>query len=157
MQQESKEESTEGQRLAELVVGAMMDRDAASNHLGMRIIQAAAGQATVTMKVKPEMLNGHLTCHGGFIFSLADSAFAFACNSRNEATVAAGCSIDYLRPAIAGQTLTAVAQERALPGRTGVYDVTVSNEEGQLVALFRGRSHRIKGGVIPLESGSITN
>jgi len=157
MQQESKEESTEGQRLAELVVGAMMDRDAASNHLGMRIIQAAAGRATVTMKVKPEMLNGHLTCHGGFIFSLADSAFAFACNSRNEATVAAGCSIDYLRPAIAGQTLIAVAQERALPGRTGVYDVTVSNEEGQLVALFRGRSHRIKGGVIPLESGSITN
>ncbi|MDZ4078451.1 hydroxyphenylacetyl-CoA thioesterase PaaI [Hydrocarboniphaga sp.] len=151
------QENPEGRRLAEIVVGAMMERDAASNHLGMQISKAAAGQATVTMKVKPEMLNGHLTCHGGFIFSLADSAFAFACNSRNEATVAAGCSIDYLRPAMAGQLLTAVAQERALPGRTGVYDVTVTNDAGELVALFRGRSHRIKGEVIPLETGTVAN
>lgn len=140
------------QRLADLVTGAMMDRDAASNYLGMCIVSTGAGTAVVTMKVKPEMLNGHLTCHGGFIFSLADSAFAFACNSRNEATVAAGCTIDYLRPAFAGQELIASAQERALPGRTGIYDVAVTNDQGQLVALFRGRSHRIKGEVIPLDT-----
>jgi len=145
------------QRLADIVVSAMMERDAASNYLGMRITSTGPGIATVTMKVKPEMLNGHLTCHGGFIFALADSAFAFACNSRNQSTVAAGCSIEYLRPALAGQQLTAIAQERALPGRTGVYDVAVNNDLGQLVALFRGKSHRIKGEVIPLDLDSASH
>lgn len=145
------------QRLAEVVTGAMMERDAASNYLGMRIVSVGAGTAVVTMMIKAEMLNGHLSCHGGFIFSLADSAFAFACNSRNEATVAASCTIDFLRPAFAGQQLTATAQERALPGRTGVYDVAVTNGQDQLVALFRGRSHRIKGEVIPLDTDTRAN
>lgn len=136
------------QQLAEAAVSAMLARDAATPYLGMRVVAVAPGQATVTMTVRPEMLNGHGTCHGGFVFSLADSAFAFACNSRNESTVGAGCTIDYLRPAFAGQCLTAEAQERSLQGRTGFYDVSVSNAEGELVALFRGRSHRVKGEVI---------
>jgi len=134
--------------LARKVVAAMFERDQASNFLGMQVLDVAPGNARVSMTVRPEMLNGHRSCHGGFIFALADSAFAFACNSRNDATVAAGCQIDYLRPASEGQVLTASAQERALPGRTGVYDVAVTDDRGDLVALFRGKSHRISGQVI---------
>jgi len=135
--------------LAQRVVSAMFARDRASNFLGMKVLEVGPGTAAVSMTVRPEMLNGHQTCHGGFIFALADSSFAFACNSRNDSTVAAGCNIDYIRPARAGQVLIAVAQERALPGRTGVYDVSVTDEHGQLVALFRGKSHRISGQVLP--------
>jgi len=135
--------------LAQRVVSAMFERDRASNFLGMKVLEVGPGTAAVSMTVRPEMLNGHQTCHGGFIFALADSSFAFACNSRNDSTVAAGCSIDYLRPARAGQVLIAIAQERALPGRTGVYDVSVTDEHGELVALFRGKSHRISGQVLP--------
>lgn len=134
--------------LAHKVVTAMFERDQASRFLGMKVLEVAAGTAAVSMTVRQEMLNGHHTCHGGFIFALADSSFAFACNSRNDATVAAGCSIEYLRPARAGQVLIATAVERALPGRTGVYDVSVTDEKGELIALFRGKSHRISGQVV---------
>lgn len=134
--------------LARRVIASMFERDHASRFLGMEVVEVAAGMAVVSMTVRQEMLNGHQTCHGGFIFALADSSFAFACNSRNDATVAAGCSIEYLRPALCGQVLTATAMERALPGRTGVYDVSVNNEKGELVALFRGKSHRISGQVL---------
>lgn len=98
------------------------------------------------------MLNGHRTCHGGFIFALADSAFAFACNSRNESTVAAGCQIDYLIPGQEGDVLTAEAVERSLSGKTGIYDISVFNQEGRLIALFRGKSHRIQGFVLPADA-----
>ena len=100
------------------------------------------------MKVRADMLNGHATCHGGFIFTLADSAFAFACNSANMSTVASGCSIDFIAPAREDDVLTAIGRERSLSGRTGVYDIEVTNQRGETVALFRGKSYRIKGHVI---------
>jgi acyl-CoA thioesterase len=134
--------------LAQAVGAAMYAADAASQALGMRLGDVGPGRATVAMRVRADMLNGHRTCHGGFIFSLADSAFAFACNSRNVSTVASGCTIDFLAPAREGDMLTATALERSLAGRTGVYDVTVCNQEGQAVAVFRGRSYRIKGQIV---------
>ena len=137
------------QQLAEAAAAAMFANDAATRGLGMQISSVSEGHATLTMRVRSDMLNGHLTCHGGFLFALADSAFAFACNSRNHATVAAGCSIEYLAPGREGDLLTAVASEQTLVGRTGIYDVKVSNQDGHLIAIFRGKSHRIKGEVIP--------
>lgn len=136
------------QALAEAVAEGMYAKDPATQGLGMRVIEVAPGYAKLTMTVRGDMLNGHRTCHGGFIFALADSAFAFSCNSRNVATVASGCTIDFLAPGFEGDVLTAQAQERSLAGRTGVYDITVTNQEGRAVAIFRGRSYRIKGQVI---------
>jgi len=136
------------QALAELTARVMYANDPASQALGMRIISVAPGQASMSMPVRADMLNGHKTCHGGFIFALAGSSFAFACNSRNAATVAAGCTIDYLAPAFEGDLLTASAAEYSLSGRTGVYDVQVTNQEGKRIAIFRGRSYRIKGQVV---------
>jgi acyl-CoA thioesterase len=108
------------------------------------------GYARMGMRVREDMLNGHGTCHGGYIFMLADSAFAFACNSHNFNTVGAGCTIDYLAPARAGDMLVAEAVERALSGKTGVYDVVVTDQDGRKVALFRGKSHRVAGHVVEL-------
>jgi acyl-CoA thioesterase len=139
---------TDADVLACAVGQAMYAADAASQALGMRVVAVGPGRATLTMQVRADMLNGHRTCHGGLIFSLADSAFAFACNSRNVSTVASGCTIDFLAPALEGDVLTAEAQERSLAGRTGVYDVTVSNQDGRAVAVFRGRSYRIKGQIV---------
>ncbi|MGQ0698887.1 MAG: hydroxyphenylacetyl-CoA thioesterase PaaI [Panacagrimonas sp.] len=135
--------------LARRVGQSMFERDTASQGLGMRIEDIGPGSARLSMVVRADMLNGHHICHGGFMFTLADSAFAFACNSRNEATVAAGCSIEFLRPVQIGETLTATAQERVLSGRTGIYDITLTDSAGQPVALFRGKSARIKGEVLP--------
>ena len=126
----------------------MFDDDHASQSLGMRIVAIRPGYAKLTMTVRADMTNGHSTCHGGFIFTLADSAFAFACNSYNLATVAAGCIIDFLAPAVAGDELTAEATEQALAGRSGVYDVVVTNQKGQRVALFRGRSRQVGGEIL---------
>jgi acyl-CoA thioesterase len=94
------------------------------------------------------MSNSHNICHGGIIFTLADTAFAYACNSHNHNTVASGCAIDFVAPAHPGETLSAVAEERALSGRTGVYDVEVRAEDGRGIALMRGKSYRIKGEVV---------
>jgi acyl-CoA thioesterase len=127
-------------------------RDVATNHLGMQLLHAAPGESGVTMTVQDFMLQGHHTCHGGYLFSLADSAFAFACNTYNEATVAIGCSIEYVAPAYAGDVLTASAKERTRSGRTGNYDVDVHNQEGNLIALFRGKSYRVRGPVLPGET-----
>src|SRR5260221_12526457 len=138
----------EAQALAERCAEAMYARDPASQALGMRIVQIAPGFAALTMTVRADMLNGHATCHGGFIFSLADSAFAFACNSHNLNTVAAGCAIEFLAPAREGDVLTATGRERALAGRSGVYDVDVTNQQGATIAVFRGKSARVKGHVI---------
>ena len=137
------------QQIAERVADEMFARDSASQSLGMQVKAVRPGYARLTLIVRPDMLNGHAICHGGVIFSLADSAFAFACNSRNQNTVASGCSIDFLAPAKAGDELSAEALERALLGRIGVYDVTVTNSEGRTIALFRGRSYRVTGEVIP--------
>jgi acyl-CoA thioesterase len=140
--------STEAQSLAERVAAEMFARDRASQAMGMRISKVGPGRAELTMTVRADMLNGHATCHGGFIFTLADSAFAFACNSANLTTVASGCSIDFITPAREDDVLTAIGQERTLSGRTGVYDIEVRNQRGETVAMFRGKSYRIKGHVI---------
>jgi acyl-CoA thioesterase len=139
------------QQLAEACADSMFSRDKASQGLGIRIESVAPGRAVLTMTVREEMVQGHGNCHGGFIFALADSAFAFACNTYDEATVASGCSIDYLGPGQQGDVLTATAEERSRRGRTGIYDITVRNQHGHDVALFRGRSHKIRGTVRRLE------
>ncbi len=138
----------DAQALAELAGKTMYERDPASKGLGMTLDEIRPGYARMSMRVRPDMLNGHASCHGGFIFTLADSAFAFACNSHNFNTVGAGCTIDYLAPGREGDVLTAEAQEQALAGKTGVYDVTVTNGEGKTIALFRGKSHRVSGTVV---------
>jgi acyl-CoA thioesterase len=114
----------------------------------MEIRQVLAGSATLRMRVRKDMVNGHQICHGGLIFTLADTAFAYACNSYNQNTVASACHIDFLAPGREGDVLEAVAIERSSAGRTGVYDVEVRVVDGHAVALFRGKSHRIKGEVI---------
>ncbi|WP_343729103.1 hydroxyphenylacetyl-CoA thioesterase PaaI [Duganella sp.] len=138
----------DAQALAEAVAAAMFARDPASQALGMTIDAIAPGYARMSMPIRADMLNGHQTCHGGFIFTLADSAFAFACNSYNLTTVGAGCTIDYLAPVREGDLLTATASEQALAGKSGIYDVKVTNQDGRTIALFRGKSHRVNGVVI---------
>ena len=134
--------------LAERVAERMFARDPASQGLGMRIGGVMPGRCEMIMRVRADMLNGHAICHGGFIFTLADSTFAYACNSYNLSTVASGCSIDFLAPAREGDVLTARGVERSASGRTGVYDIEVFNQRGEKIALFRGKSYRIKGHVI---------
>ena len=137
-------------QLAARVGEAMFAADRASREfLGMELIACEPGRAVMRMTVREPMLNGHLICHGGLIFTLADSTFAFACNSHNHAAVAAGCSIEFLRPVQLGDVLTCEGVERVLQGRHGVYDMTVSNHAGEVVAMFRGKSARIKALVIP--------
>jgi acyl-CoA thioesterase len=114
----------------------------------MRLVDVGAGTAHLAMPVRRDMLNGHEICHGGFIFTLADSAFAYACNSYNLVTVASGCGIDFVAPAREGDELHALAHERNATGRTGVYDIEVTNQRGEKIALFRGKSYRIKGHVV---------
>ena len=143
----------EAQALAERVAEAMFERDTASHALGMRLAGVAPGHAEVAMTVRADMLNGHAICHGGFIFTLADSSFAYACNSYNLNTVASGGAIDFLAPAREGDVLTAIAQERSAAGRTGVYDIEVRNQRDEKIALFRGKSYRIKGHVIEPPAG----
>jgi acyl-CoA thioesterase len=135
--------------LAQKVGHAMYAQDRASQALGLRLDEIGPGRARMRMVVRDDMINGHDICHGGLIFTLADSTFAFACNARNEVTVAAGADIAFLSPAKRGETLIAVASERAGTGRSGIYDVEVSVAgSGRLVALFRGRSRRIEGAII---------
>ncbi len=134
--------------LAEQVVAAMLRDDRATAALGMKVESVGAGSCCVTMVVREDMLNGFSSCHGGLIFSLADSAFGFASNSHNSMSVAAGCQIDYLRPARAGDVLRATAEERVAGSRLGLYDVTVTNQKAETVALFRGRSCRIRGTIV---------
>jgi acyl-CoA thioesterase len=139
---------TDPQALAEASAQAMWARDQATQGLGMSIDRMAPGQAVMSMPIRQDMLNGHGMCHGGFMFLLADSAFAFACNSYNQNTVASACHIDFLAPARLGDVLEAEAIERSRSGRTGVYDITVRVRGGKTVALFRGKSYRIEGEVI---------
>jgi acyl-CoA thioesterase len=131
--------------LAEAVRHGMFKDDAASQGLGMQIEAVGPGYARIAMTVRADMLNGFRICHGGFITTLADSAFAFACNSHNELTVAAGIVVDFLAPAHEGDRLVAECHEVALTGRTGVYDIKVTNQHGKTVVVMRGRSHTMKG------------
>ncbi len=146
-------DAAEARARAERVAASMYARDTATQALGIRLVNVGPGFAELTMAVRADMLNGHAICHGGFIFALADSAFAFACNSYNLNTVASGCAIDFTSPARSGDVLTARAHERQLSGRTGVYDVEVTNQRGETIALFRGKSYRIKGHLIEEPAG----
>jgi acyl-CoA thioesterase len=137
----------DAQRLAERAAEALFARDTAAKLLGYHVLGVGPGSARVGMTVRADMCNGHHTCHGGLIFALADSAFAAACNSHNESNVAAAASIDFLAPAREGDELIADATEAWLSGRTGIYEIKVTNQRGELIALFRGRSHRIGGPV----------
>lgn len=133
------------QEVAEICVQTMLASDQAVRNLGLTVDQVAAGHVTVSMLVTENLLNGFGTCHGGYIFTLADCAFAFACNSRNQMTVGQHCSITYVNPARRDDRLTAVAKEISQQGRSGLYDVRISNQDGLIVAEFRGHS-RIFGG-----------
>lgn len=126
----------------------MFKRDPASQAAGMRIEAVAPGYARLSMRLDAKMINGHQTAHGGAIFTLADSAFAFACNSRNVRSVAQHCSITYVTTAREGERLVAEARELDLTGRFGIYDVTVSVEGGRVVAIFRGHSAAVRGSVV---------
>ena len=139
--------TSEAQSLAERAVAALFERDRASQSLGLRILEVRPGRVRVAMAVRADMVNGHGLCHGGLVFTLADSAFAFACNSYDESTVAAAASIDYLAAARAGDELTAEAVEQWRTRRNGLYEITVTNQRGERIALFRGRSYRIDGRV----------
>ena len=128
----------------------MFAADRASREfMQMELLDCAPGSARMRMTVRAEQLNGHAICHGGFIFTLADSTFAFACNSHNRVAVAAGCSIEFLRPAREGDVLTCEGVEQMLQGRHGVYDMRVTNQHGETVALFRGKSAAIAGTFVP--------
>ena len=131
--------------LAKAAAEVMWREDNASKWLGMRIEEVRPGYARLSMTVTANMVNGHNLCHGGLIFTLADSTFAFACNSHNQRAVAAGCAIEFLAPAFLGDVLTAEGVEQALRGRTGVYDMKVTNQKSELIAVFRGKSATIKG------------
>ena len=139
------------QELAEASAKALWDGDSTSQRLGMVLDCVAPGEATLTMTVTDAMSNGHGTCHGGYIFTLADSAFAFACNGYNQRTVGQHASITYLSPGRIGDRLTAVAREVSRQGRSGVYDVRVTNQDGVHVAEFRGHSRTVKGTHLPVD------
>jgi acyl-CoA thioesterase len=131
--------------LAQACAQAMWSDDQASQGLGMVVERVSPGEALLSMAIRPDMTNGHGICHGGFIFTLADSAFAFACNTYNQRTVAQHCAVTFLQPGRRGDTLTAHAVERTRSGRSGIYDVTVRNSQGEVVAEFRGHSRTISG------------
>lgn len=138
---------SDSQSVAEASARAMYEQDRASQALGMRILEVRPGYARLAMKVREDMVNGHQICHGGLIFTLADSAFAFACNTYDLVTVASAASVEFLLTARLGDELTAIAEERSRSKRTGVYDVTVRNSQGECVALFRGRSYQLGGSI----------
>jgi acyl-CoA thioesterase len=133
------------QQIAERCTDTMWPDDHAARGLGITPPLTTPGGATVTMKVRQDMVNGHGTCHGGFLFALADTCFAYACNSYNHRAVAAGGDISFIAPAHLGDTLTASGGTRHQGGRSGIYDIEVHNQNGKTIALFRGRSSRIKG------------
>lgn len=133
------------QQIAEEVRDELWEADGASKMLGMVMQAIGPGTASITMKVREDMVNGHDICHGGLIATLADSAFGYACNTYNEVTLASGFDINLLAPARRGDVLTAVATETHKSGRTGVYDIVVTNQRDERVAVFRGRSYTVKG------------
>ena len=133
------------QEIAEKSSAALDSNDAASHASGLVVTQIAPGFATVTMPITPDKLNGHGICHGGLIFALADTAFAHACNSYNQRVVAQSCSISFLAPGKTDTMLTATAREIHRARRSGIYDIEVSSEAGEIIAQFRGQSRTIKG------------
>jgi acyl-CoA thioesterase len=126
----------------------LYEKDTAAQALGIQVLDVTPGGARLRMRVRPDMTNGHDVCHGGLIFTLADTAFAYACNSHGDNALAAAACIDFLAPAYANDVLGATARETWRAGRSGLYEVEVTNQKGERIALFRGRSHRISGKLI---------
>ncbi|MCB5160400.1 hydroxyphenylacetyl-CoA thioesterase PaaI [Marinomonas algarum] len=145
------------QSLAKACANELFQRDVATQHLGMSLLETDVGVSLITMTVKDFMLQGHKTCHGGYMFTLADSAFAFACNTYNKPTVALGCSIDYIAPAFEGDVLSARCIEKSRGGRTGNYDVEIHNQDAKLIAIFHGKSYQVKGQILPSSDVQISN
>jgi acyl-CoA thioesterase len=140
----------DAKEIAQQVGETLFAADIASKDtMGMALISCEPGRAVLRMAVTERHLNGHQICHGGFIFTLADSTFAFACNSHNKNAVAAGCSIEFLKPGKLGDVLTCEGIEQTLSGRHGIYDMKVTNQNGEVIAMFRGKSAQIPGTVIP--------
>lgn len=137
------------QELAEACAHEMWNSDSASQRLGMVLKHIAPGKATLGMELGPAMTNGHGNAHGGYLFMLADSAFAFACNTYNEMTVAQHCSVTYITPGALGDQLTATAREVSRKGRSGIYDVTITREDGTVIAEFRGNSRTLNRPLLP--------
>ena len=148
---EAKLSPAEAQALAEATAEAMYARDQAAHALAIKIVRVQPGASLLTMAVRSDMVNGHHICHGGMIFTLADTAFAYACNSYNKNAVAAGCSIEFLKPGQEGDVLTCEGVEQTLSGRHGIYDMKVINQKGEVIAMFRGKSAVIPGQVFPEE------
>ena len=144
---------TDAQSTADAVGSGMYARDRAAQDLGIAVERIQPGGAVCRMTVREDMVQGHGTCHGGILFTLADTAFAYACNAYNRVTVALNAEIAFLAPARLGEVLTATACERSRTGRTGVYDVEVRSGEGALVALFRGTSYETRGEVVASGAG----
>ena len=140
------------QSIAEACAEVLWKNDSASQKLGITIIGIAPGSETLTMTVTKDMTNGHGTCHGGYLFTLADSAFAFACNTYDQCCVAQHCSISYLTPGYIGDKLTATATEVSRRGRSGIYDIRINNQKQETVAEFRGHSRTIKGTLLSVEN-----
>jgi acyl-CoA thioesterase len=142
----------DGQTIAEAVRTQMYGRDHAAQALGITVEAIGPGSAVCRMSVREDMLNGHASCHGGLIFTLADTAFAYACNAGNRATVALTAHITFIAPARAGDVLRASAHEQSRTGRTGVYDVEVRRADGAIVALFRGQAYEVRGAIVQSEA-----
>lgn len=138
----------DAQALAKACADKMWSGDNATRALGMEITEIGPGRASLTMTIRSDMTNGHGMCHGGYIFTLADSAFAFACNSYNQMAVAQHCSVTFIRPGKLGDMLMATAVERSRTGRSGIYDITVTGGDGKVVAEFRGHSRVIEGTLV---------
>lgn len=141
----------DAETLARTCADIMWADDRAAQALGMVLREVGPGRAVVEMRVAPHMVNGHDTCHGGYIFTLADTAFAYGCNSRNDRAVASHCSVTFVAPAREGMVLVASCEERQRFGRSGVYDVAVCDESGRAIAEFRGLSRTIRGTFVPPE------
>ncbi|MBL27230.1 MAG: phenylacetic acid degradation protein PaaD [Rhodospirillaceae bacterium] len=141
-------DDSHGNATAAAVAARMAETDRVFGRLGMRVESVAVGRCALSLTVRDDMLNGHDICHGGVIFTLADTAFAIACNSRNAVTLAQAAEVSFIAAGEPGEVLTATAEARTSGGRTGIYDVTVSGREGRLIALFRGHSYRIRGKVV---------
>lgn len=139
----------DAEQLARACADAMWADDAASRGLGLELISVGPGRAELAMTVTDRMVNGHEFCHGGFIFTLADSTFAFACNTYNQRTVAQHCAVTFLNPGKLGDRLTARGIEKNRRGRSGIYDITVTRQDGTVIAEFRGHSRTIEGELIP--------
>jgi len=137
------------QAIADAVGQGMYGKDKAAQALGITLVDIRQGYARMSMAVRNDMLNGHAICHGGFIFTLADTAFAYACNSGNQATVAQHCAITFLASPREGDVLTATAQERQRGRRTGLTDIDIADQTGKLVAVFRGHSYQVNGTIVP--------